>query len=165
MICFLLLVGPNLCFGQEIEILPKPKVLYMIDLYKKPPIMTMNFFGKGDDIDSINVINPIKTPEINRLFNVSGLLYIKQKAGTKMLLLNEVFDLYHISIEHRRARIMVNEEFIERPETLVISASNIGEVKIEKTKKETFIHITEKNYWAEKKKKEEFIKNGGIYIQ
>ncbi len=156
------LLNTYLSFGQannlsKDTIKTKFKFLYIMRFADKVPVATENNFIDPMKVDSMDAVPDSASKEICRLLKIDGIIVLKIAPKTKVLTLNDVFDLYKIQSRYRKLLIKVDDRVRDYPETILISKNQIDEVKIVKRH---YINIILKGYY--KIKKED--KKGGIRI-
>jgi len=128
----------------------KFKILSIVRFHDKPPIATANAF-----IDELRIASREDVPsalslEICHLLKVDGVIVLKLLPKTKVLTLNEVFDIYKIQTINRKLIIKVDETVLDYPETLLVSQNQIEKVEIIKGR---YIHIILKGYYEKEKER------------
>jgi len=158
----ILFIMAYLCFAQTYQvpsdtIKTKFKFLYIIEFADKPPIATENAFINEMRVISRDELPDSSSREICHLLKIDGVIILKLMPKTKVLTLNELFDLYKIKTKYKKPIIKLDDETIDYPETLLISQSELDGVKIVNSRKGYYINIILKDYY---KVKEENKKGG-----
>jgi hypothetical protein len=139
--------------------------LYIVSLNTNNPMVTRNAYISPSEKDTSYALKTSTSSEICKLLKVNRIIFIRAKPSAKILTLNKVFNLYNIPNNLRKLRIKINDNFIEYPETLLISLKEIESVQILKNANPYYIHITEKGYLESKKYFERLKKQGEIFVK
>ncbi len=115
------------------------KSLKIIIFDRNQAISTQNEFIDPARLVSGDLMPDSSSKEICRLLNIDAVIVYKLKAGTKLLTLNDVFNLYKINLSDRTLPVEVDEIKIDYPETMLISQNQIDFVKVVKHRKITII--------------------------
>src|SRR6185437_3452906 len=137
----------------------KFKFLYIVKFNNRRPFATENAFIDPRELDSIEDVAYPKFAEDCHLLEVDNFLVLKIHPNAKILTLNEFFNLYKVQDKYRNFSIMVDNELIDYPETILISKNQIDNVKIIKDIRGNYISIILKGHYELKKK----YPNGGPF--
>jgi hypothetical protein len=122
------------------------KLLWILRLPYKQPIITENVFIDADIILNMERLPDILEKEFNKLLEVDQVINVWLKPNASLLTLNDVFNLYKIPAAQQKLPIMVSGDFIYHPETLLISKNQINSVKLLKNLNGGYISIKLKTH-------------------
>lgn len=151
MLGFLFIV--NACFCQTNKLnraARKYRFLYIVQFYDSPPVATENVFIAPFETDTLYMLP--KNKIIDSLLKIDEIMCIRVKRGIKIFTLNDVYSSYGINKKYKKLNIMINEDLIDHPETILISKSQIETVKLAKGANGYYVSIILKGYYAFKKK-------------
>jgi hypothetical protein len=147
-LAFVFLIAENRCYGKiqifiHDDTLPH-KSLKIIIFDDNRSVCTQNEFIDPTKVVSGNLMPDSSSKEVCQLLNVDVVIVLKLKPGTKLLTLNNVFNLYKINLNDRNLPVEVDEKKVDFPETMLISQNQIDFVKVINHRK---ISIILKDYY------------------
>jgi hypothetical protein len=140
------------------------KYLYIIDFPDKPPIATENAFIATSKIVNMKLLPDSQSKAVCELLKIDKILVLSVRYDTRLLTLDQIFNLYKIQTKYRKLSVRVDDETIENPETLLISEGQIDGVKIIKSLKGDYMSVILKYYYRDKKELEDARKKGLIFV-
>ena len=160
----------HLCLGQtngmpaDTFVLRHFKYLYIVQFSDRPPVATENVFIDPLKIENIDRLPDVQCSAICQLLKIDGVVVFKMRPDTKVLTLNEVFNIYKIPAKYRTLSVRIDDEMINDPETTLISLNEIGRIQILKSLKTYYINITSKDYDNDKPELEKAKKTGLLNV-
>ncbi len=124
----------------------KLRFLYIINSHDKAPTTTENAFIAPSQKDSTYRLQSSLCDEICTLLKINGIIVIKIKRGVNLMTLNEVFELFNVQNKFRRSKIIIDDDVIFFPETILISREVIDKLTIVKSGNNYSIKIFLKGY-------------------
>jgi hypothetical protein len=120
----------------------KYKKLYIVEFDDKQPIATRYFFPDPQSFDDLSSISDQSNSEVSKLLKVDFILVVKLKLHTKFLTFDDILALYKIGIKDRNLRVVLDDEIIDSPETMLVSQNQIESVLVKKGANGPYISIT-----------------------
>ena len=120
----------------------KYKKFYIVELDDSYPIATRYLFLDPKTIADLSSISDISNAELSKLLNVDFVVVIKFDPGTKLLTLNKVLKFYKINTLYWSLPVMVDDEKIADPQTVLIARNQIKKVSVVKNTGGAYIQIT-----------------------
>ncbi|HEY4326218.1 MAG TPA: hypothetical protein VGN20_19690 [Mucilaginibacter sp.] len=112
----------------------KNSPLWLLQLPLTDPIQTSNIIINSNDIDSIIVYKDSPDTKLygDKAFN--GLVKLKTKKFIKVLYLDQLLELYHISADDRHLPVFIDSVIAYQPKKTLFETTYVKSVKIEKEK-------------------------------
>jgi hypothetical protein len=120
----------------------KYKEFYIIEFDDQMPVVTRNAFIDPKRIAHLGTLSDSSNSEISKLLKVDFVLVVKLKPNTKLLTFNEILDLYKIRVKDIWCPVILDDEKIDHPETILISQNQIEKVAVVKGVGGSHISIT-----------------------
>jgi hypothetical protein len=134
-------------YSQKSESKTKFTFLYVVDLSGRRPVVTENAFIAPSEKDTTFRLSRQASEQIRGLLKIDEIIYVKVKPAAKIITLSQVFHLYKIGEKYREYPIIIDDQMIEDPETLIISKSQISKVSVVKIRDSYYISIILKGYY------------------
>jgi len=128
------------------------KILYIVESGDKQPVPTRYAFIDKKCLDGWNILAASDCKPICQPLEVDYVFIYKLKPNTKVLTYDNFLNVYKIQSKYRKLPVMVDDEIIDYPETMLISQNQIAKVKIIKCPKGFTITITLVGYEEFRKK-------------
>ncbi len=109
----------------------------------QPPVVTKNILIDQAVIKERHFLND---NALCSMFKVQQIAFIKLKTGTKLLTLNNVFDLYHVKKMYRKCPVKVGDYYVDQPEGMFFSKNRIANLTIKKNRTGHYIQIEDASY-------------------
>jgi len=103
--------------------------LYIIKLNNAKSIISENIVVSANQVKSLEMISRFECIRRFGVLTPSGAAIIKLNPYAKLLLLNRIFEKFHID-PNNISKILIDGMYVETPETIVIEESEIAGVKV-----------------------------------
>jgi len=120
----------------------KYKRINIVEIGDRDPVVTRYLFLDPHKIVDLSSLSNAANAELRALLKVDFVLIVKFDADTKLLTLNDVLKLYKINTLFWNLPVMVDDEQIADPQTILIARNQIEKVAIVKKAGGSIIQIT-----------------------
>ena len=161
---------PSICGAQKnisnVYAYNSSGYLYVLYFPNGKIIQTENLISNNADVGEM-----ISRFEVLKRYGVitkAGAIILKAKAGIDFIFISEIFSLFDVAHEDRNLSVYINDQYVDRPETIVAEKSFITAVDIIKNpdnKEERIIDIITKGYKESKFKRTVNIPYSTFYLQ
>jgi hypothetical protein len=170
LISLVFLLVKNVSFGQENEVHNtnlhySSGYLFVIYLNNGRMIQTENLISKDDSI--VEMISRVETIKRYGVITKAGAIISKAKPNYHFIFINQIFNLFNVANEDRILPVFIDDEYVDRPETIVAEQKEITVVALIKNplNKGNAIDIITKGYKTSKLIKNTTMPYNSYYLQ
>ena len=112
-------------------------------------VLTENLILSAKNTDSVELISRFEAIKRFGVITKAGVVILKLKRNVKFVVLSQIFNLFNIVYEDRSFPVYINDERVDRPETIIAEQNLITAVAVipnPSNKKEKIIDIITKEY-------------------